>query len=451
MTDVENMTAHKETMTMPVYEGERARNWIESNLGQGRGPNVDQSAGRGKSFNSGKNEKVLQTVSEIIATVGSDGDAGLNAIAMRLGDKAPQKVILDAAAIASLEGRLPAETKAVLTAAAANIRRFGQAVVSAFTNVSLDFGEYSAGFEMRPVRRAACYIPGGRYPLPSTALMTAITASVAGVQNICIVSPKLCDEILYAGTLAGVSEFHQIGGAQAVAAMALGTETIEAADLIVGPGNAYVTEAKRQLFGKVGIDMLAGPSEVAIIADSGAKPKWLALDLLAQAEHDPDSRVYLLTDCKQIAQDVAALMPGLIKTLAGLPDYIGSVLAASAIIVLPSLSDCARVSDLIAPEHLELQVAAALDIKKLVTNYGALFMGYTATVPFGDYVAGPNHTLPTNRSARFAGGLSPLTFMRGQSWLDVKDGAVGLASTTAAFAAIEGLLAHEAAARARLE
>ncbi len=304
---------------------------------------------------------------------------------------------------------------------------------------------------MRPVKRAACYIPGGRYPLPSTALMTAVTASVAGVKEICIVSPNLCDEILYAGTLAGVHEFHQIGGAQAIAALALGTESIEVADMIAGPGNAYVTEAKRQLFGQVGIDMLAGPSEVAIIADKGAKARWVALDLLAQAEHDPDSRVYLLTDCPELARSVVAIFPSLIDEIKGLPDYIGSVLAASAVVVLPSLTECARVSDLIAPEHLELQVADPHKLKQSVTSYGALFMGYAATVPFGDYMAGPNHTLPTNRSARFAGGLSPLTFMRGQTWLDVKEGASGLASKTAAFAAIEGLLAHEAAARARLE
>ena len=332
-----------------------------------------------------------------------DGDAGLVAIAKRLGDKIPQKILLDDTAVAAIEGRLTEETKTVLRTAAANIKKFGLAVVSAVKNVALDFGEYEAGFELRPVKRVACYIPGGRYPLPSTALMTAVTARVAGVQDVCIVSPKLGDEILYAGLLAGVTEYHQIGGAQAVAAMALGTVSIDAVDMIVGPGNAYVTEAKRQLYGRVGIDMLAGPSEVAIIADDGARAKWLALDLLAQAEHDPDSRVYLLTDSTSLAQDVAAAFPSLIDSLKDLPDYIGDVLASSAIVVLPNLAQCARVSNLIAPEHLELQVANPRELKQLVTNYGALFMGYTATVPFGDYVAGPNHTLPTNRSARFAG------------------------------------------------
>jgi histidinol dehydrogenase len=435
------MTAKKESITMPIFAGDRARLWIDENLGR---------ESRGRSVTAERDEKVRLAVADIIATIASDGDRGLQAVAARLGDKAPKKLVLDAAAIAALESRLPASTREVLLAAATNIRRFGEGVVGACKNIEVEFSEYSAGFELRPVRRAACYIPGGRYPLPSTALMTAVTAAVAGVKNIAVVSPKLCDEILYAGSLAGVSEFHEIGGAQAVAAMALGTESIEAADLIVGPGNAYVTEAKRQLYGQVGIDMLAGPSEVAIIADSGANPEWLALDLLAQAEHDPDSRVYLLTDSAQVADSVAAIMPSLIERIAGLPEYIGSVLAASAIVVLSHLSECAAVSDMIAPEHLELQVAEPSRLKQQVTCYGALFMGYTATVPFGDYMAGPNHTLPTNRSARFAGGLSPLTFMRGQTWLNVRPGASGLASNTAAFAAIEGLLAHEAAARARL-
>ncbi|MBS2007331.1 MAG: histidinol dehydrogenase [Cyanobacteria bacterium SZAS TMP-1] len=429
--------------TMPVYRGPAADAWISKNLAAGAS-HVPESDARQKQ------EKLSAAVGDIIATVGGGGDAGLQAIASRIGDKAPRKLVLDATALDALTRRLSPSTKDVLSAAAANIEKFGRAVVQSVKSSTVGFGEYTAGFEMRPVKRAACYIPGGRYPLPSTALMTAVTARVAGVQDVCIVSPRLCDEILYAGSLAAVTEFYEIGGAQAVAAMALGTETIPAADMIVGPGNAYVTEAKRQLFGRVGIDMLAGPSEVAIIADQGANPKWIALDLLAQAEHDPDSRVYLLTDSVEMAEAVAAVLPVLMEEMAGLPPYIGDVLEASAIVVLPDLQECARVSDLIAPEHLELHVKDPQGLKNSVTSYGALFMGYCATVPFGDYAAGPNHTLPTNRSARFAGGLSPLTFMRGQTWLNVKEGAAKLASTTADFAAIEGLLAHEAAARARL-
>ncbi|MBU6453332.1 MAG: histidinol dehydrogenase [Cyanobacteria bacterium REEB67] len=430
--------------SMPIYAGSAADHWIKTNLGR---KTVTHVAADGQS----RGEKISGAVADIIATIQKDGDSGLAAVAARLGDKAPRLVILDPETLWTLETRIPAETREVLSAAADNIKKFAQGIVGAVSAVQVDFPEYAAGFELRPVKRAACYIPGGRYPLPSTALMTAMTARVAGVLNVCILSPNLCDEVLYAGSLAGVSEFYELGGAQAVAALALGTESIEPADMIVGPGNAYVTEAKRQLFGRVGIDMLAGPSEVAIIADDGANAKWIALDLLAQAEHDPDSRVYLLTDSASLAQQVAAELPVLAAAIGQLPDYIAPVLEASAILVLPDLGECARVSDLIAPEHLELQVAFPDQLKKLVTSYGALFMGYVATVPFGDYMAGPNHTLPTNRSARFAGGLSPLTFMRGQTWLDVRTGASDLPAKTAAFAGIEGLLAHRAAAQARLE
>lgn len=394
-------------------------------------------------------EVVVSRVSAIIEAVSRDGDSGLKGIADKLGDKPPRQYILSEADAAALAKRLPQETKDILSAAAANIDKFASGIVAALHPVTIEFGDYSAGFELKPVARAACYVPGGRYPLPSTALMTAITARAARVKEVCIVSPVLCDEILYAGYLAGVSEFYELGGAQAVAAMALGTQTIRAADIVVGPGNVYVTEAKRQLFGQVGIDMLAGPSEVTIIADKGAQPEWLALDLLAQAEHDPDSRVYLLTDSQEMADAVNIELPALVSKL-NLPDYISDVLRASAIIVAPTLKDCAELSNKIAPEHLELQVAKPEKLKPLVTNYGALFMGYHATVPFGDYMAGPNHTLPTNRAARFSGGLSPLTFLRGQSWLNLKGQARELATGTAAFAGLEGLMAHQAAAQARL-
>lgn len=394
-------------------------------------------------------EVVISRVSAIIDTVSRDGDSGLKGIADRLGDKPPRQYILNETDAKALALRLPQETKEVLAAAAANIDKFARGIVEAWQPVKIEFGDYSAGFDLKPVTRAACYVPGGRYPLPSTALMTAITARAAGVSEIAIVSPLLCDEILYAGHLAGVSEFLEIGGAQAIAAMALGTQTIKAADIVVGPGNVYVTEAKRQLFGQVGIDMLAGPSEVTIIADKGAQSEWLALDLLAQAEHDPDARVYLLTDSQEIAEAVNAELPRLVSKL-NLPEYIADVLRASAIIVAPSLNHCAELSNKIAPEHLELQIAHPEKLKAKLNNYGALFMGYQATVPFGDYMAGPNHTLPTNRAARFTGGLSPLTFLRGQSWLQIKGQAPQLASGTAAFAGLEGLVAHQAAAQARL-
>lgn len=396
-----------------------------------------------------RNNAVASRVSAIISAVREGGDAALERIAADLKDRPPRRFMLGAEEAAALCRRLPLSSKEVIAAAAGNISKFAEGIMNSLQSVTVDYGAYQAGFEFRPVERAACYVPGGRYPLPSTALMTSLTARAAGVRDICIVSPLLCDEVLYAGYLAGVEEFIELGGAQAVSALAFGTASIGAADVIVGPGNAYVTEAKRQLFGQVGMDTLAGPSEVVIIADSQAKAEWVALDLLAQAEHDPEARVYLFTDCADFAETVNEALTASLKDL-HLPDFVPAVLSESAIVVLDSLLSCARLSNFVAPEHLELHVQEPESLKENLTSYGALFMGNYAAVPFGDYMAGPNHTLPTNRAARYAGGLSPLTFLRGQSWMKVPDQAPGLAAGTAAFAGLEGLVAHRQAALARL-
>lgn len=401
---------------------------------------------------NGENRAMQKSVEEIISLVRRSGDRGVLETAIRLKDVAAtrndEQFRLSDSDIEAAVMRLDPGSKKTLDIAAGRIREFGQAVVDSLKRVEVDCGDFQTGIEYRPVRRVACYVPAGRYPLPSTALMTAATAAVAGVQQIVIVSPKLSDEIIYAGTIAGACQFYQIGGAQAVAAMAFGTETIEPVDMIVGPGNAYVTEAKRQLQGIVGIDMLAGPSEICVIADQKANPDWLSLDLLSQAEHDPDSRAYLLTSSPELGKKVAEQIAIDVERLS-LPDFLRESLPSSAILILASMDDCCEAADRIAPEHLLLAVENPDSLKEKLTSYGALFMGYGCTVAFGDYMAGPNHTLPTNRSARFQGCLSPLTFLRAQSWIKVKTQAPGLAAETAHFARLEGLCAHAAAAMAR--
>jgi histidinol dehydrogenase len=220
--------------------------------------------------------------------------------------------------------------------------------------------------------------------------------------------------------------------------------------MIVGPGNAFVTEAKRQLLGTVGVDMLAGPSEVAIIADEEANPAWLALDMLSQAEHDPEARCYLITDADTLAVAVRKAIDARIKNSRHrLPDFITEGNEQTEIIVVPSLKECAARANEIAPEHLALNVRDPNAIRPLLTNYGALFVGANATVPYGDYAAGPNHTLPTGGTARFSSGLSPLTFLRTQTWIDVPKSSPSLIANTREFATIEGLLAHADAAAAR--
>lgn len=397
----------------------------------------------------GMDEILERQVKDILSQVRQDGDDALKRLAQRFQDPAPTVLLASDPTIQTAIERIPAEIKHILEEAAGNIRTFAQAVMDNLQPVSLDRGGFQVGMNYRPVERVACYVPGGRYPLPSTALMTALTAHVAGVSDISIVSPSLPETVLYAGTLAGVQRFYQLGGAQAVAALAYGTETIPAVDMLVGPGNAYVTEAKRQLQGVIGIDMLAGPSEVAIIADAAANPNWVALDLLAQAEHDPDSRVYLLTDSLPLAQQVIQAMARALDTLA-LPAFLKESLPQSGAFVLPSLEACVEASNRLAPEHVELQVKNPQPFKDQLKHYGALFLGYNACVPMGDYMAGPNHTLPTGRAASFTGGLSPLTFLRPQSWLAVDSENTTLVRSTQQFSVLEGLTGHAEAAGQRI-
>jgi histidinol dehydrogenase len=377
----------------------------------------------------------------------------------------------------------------VIERAARNIEGFARAVAKSAKPVRLAKGGVRTGLDWRPVGRAGCYVPAGRHPLPSTALMTALAARAAGVPEIVIACPRPVPEIVFAGTLVGVERFFRIGGAQAVAAMALGTESVPRADVIAGPGNAYVAEAKRQLQGEAGFDLIAGPSEVAVVADASARPDWVALDLLAQAEHDPDARAWLLTDSLALARDAAAEVGRLAESL-DLPPFVRGAVAGAppesgegrdskggkgkggsparrdarnpkletrnpelfpsiAILALGSLAECAEASNLFAPEHLALHLRDLEAWKPRFRHYGAMFLGGESSVAFGDYMAGPNHTLPTGRCARFQGGLTPYAFLRPQAWTRMGKGAKRFAADTGAFADLEGLVAHAAAARAR--
>jgi histidinol dehydrogenase len=391
---------------------------------------------------------VPEIVSEIIEDVRVNGDIAVKRICERIGDKPPRELTPDE--IKSACNRLTADRKEVIDFAAANIRKFADAIMQTTKQVEVAFDGYSAGMRFAPVERAACYVPGGRYPLPSTALMTTITALVAGVREIYVMGPALTDEVIYAGTIGGATRFFQIGGAQAVAAAAFGTASIPRADIIAGPGNAYVAEAKRQLIGTVGIDMLAGPSEIAVVGDGTADPELLIADLLSQAEHDPDAKCYLLVTTETVAQQVKERLPQRVQERREqLPDFIDESVSKIDIETYANVEQCAHRSNEIAPEHLLLHLQNAKAQSDLFTNYGALFIGANSTVPYGDYCAGPNHTLPTGGTARFSGGLTPLTFLRTQTWLDVPKPCAQLSDFTARFAEIEGLHAHAKAARLR--
>jgi len=385
------------------------------------------------------------TVQRILEDVKTLGDKALHDLATRFGDSLT--LSLSSEEVEKQCEQLEPDIKELLERVASRVEGFARAIAAPLKDVSWSGEGYRAGQRFEPVESVGCYVPGGRYPLPSTALMTTIPARVAGVKHLSLTCPTPNPAVLYAGKLAGVKHFYTLGGAQAVAAFAYGTEEVLPVDMVVGPGNAYVTEAKRQLQGVIGIDMLAGPSEVAIIADSEADPVLIAHDLLAQAEHDPMARVCLITDSHALAESV---LQSIVTNDDQKPDFIEKSLGGSALLVLKNMDRCVKASNQFAAEHLQVFCTDRSVLKRL-THYGALFVGPLSGVPLGDYGAGPNHTLPTGRAARYSSGLSPLTFLRTQSWLELTEPCAELMDDTVRFAQLEGLHLHAAAMTARRE
>ncbi len=311
------------------------------------------------------------------------------------------------------------------------------------------------GARWNAVEAAGLYVPGGRAAYPSSVLMNALPAKVAGVDRLTMVTPTPNGEanplVLAAAEIAGVDEVFRVGGAQAVAALAYGTDHIRRVDVIVGPGNAWVAEAKRQLYGVVGIDMVAGPSEIVVVADGKNDPVWIAADLLSQAEHDPTSQSILFTDDADFAGRVAAAVEDQLARLQTQAVARSSWADNGAIIVVPSLAASLPLVDRLAPEHLELAVDDPEPLFAKVRHAGSVFLGRHTPEAIGDYIAGPNHVLPTGRRARFASGLSVLDFMKRTSFIACSEQslrAVGPAAVTLAHA--EGLPAHAASIAVRL-
>ncbi len=312
------------------------------------------------------------------------------------------------------------------------------------------------GWRWRPVSAAGLYVPGGLASYPSSVLMNAIPANVAGVDRLVVTVPTpdgiINPLVLLAARLSGVNEIYRVGGAQAIAALAYGTETIDPVDKITGPGNAYVAAAKRRVFGKVGIDMIAGPSEILIIADKENDPNWIALDLLSQAEHDESAQAILITVDQAFGRSVANAVVERLKTLKRASIAQASWANFGAIITVPNLDTAAKLSDRIAPEHLQLCVRDPQALSYKINHAGAIFLGAWTPEAIGDYVGGPNHVLPTARSARFSSGLSVLDFMKRTTLASMSADAlraIGPAAET--LARSESLEAHGLSVRARLE
>lgn len=399
---------------------------------------------------------VAAVVAAIIADVRNRGDAAVAEYTKKF-DRLDVSggLRLDPELIgASRDACSPAEI-AALEFAAARIRAFHQRQVPEGISYT-DTDGVRLGARWTPVAAAGIYVPGGTAAYPSSVLMNAIPATVAGVPRIVMVVPTpdgaINPLVLAAADLSGVSEIYRIGGAQAVAALAYGTESISPVDKITGPGNAYVAEAKRQVFGTVGIDMIAGPSEILVVADADNDPDWIAADLLSQAEHDISSQSILVTDSGALADAVAAAVDRCLETLPRRDIARQSWENHGAIILVGSLSGAVALIDRIAPEHLELAVEAPDAVAELVTNAGAIFLGRHTPEAIGDYVAGPNHVLPTARSARFSSGLGVTDFMKRTTLVSCDADAlarIGPAAVTLANA--EGLEAHALSVSIRLD
>jgi histidinol dehydrogenase len=382
-------------------------------------------------------------VKHIVNAVRGRGDAALRSYAERLDGLAPGSALaVSQEEMADAWARTPADLRDAMRAAAANIRRFARWQMP--RSWVKQAGGVALGQQCLPLESVGCYVPGGRYPLPSTVLMTVLPARVAGVERIAVVSPRPALETLAAAHLAGVTEFYRIGGAQAVAALAYGTESVPKVDKIVGPGNLYVTIAKKLVAFDCGIDMLAGPTEIVVASERG-NPAWIASDLIAQSEHDPETLAVLVTSKEALAGDVmreveeqATQNPAAKRALAG----------NGFAFVTAGKQETQSVANRLAAEHLT--VDAQEDVE-WVRHAGSIFVGTRTPQAMGDYVSGPNHVLPTGRQARIRGGLSVYDFLRLATTQEYEAGALDRFGPPAIrLAEAEGLVGHAAAIRLRL-
>ncbi|MBW2261369.1 MAG: histidinol dehydrogenase [Deltaproteobacteria bacterium] len=393
-----------------------------------------------------------RTAFEIVDDVRERGDAALREHAERLGDIEPgAPLVIPRAKLEEALADIDKDDRDLLVRTAERIRSFAEAQRLSLGPVQIEVPGGRAGHVITPVDRAGCYAPGGRFPLPSSVLMTAVTARAAGVEEVWVASPRPAPITLAAAAVSGAQGLLAAGGAQAIAGLAFGTHDIQPCDAVVGPGNRFVTAAKQIVSGRVAIDMLAGPSELVVCADGSAEPAIVAADLLAQAEHDPDALPVLVTTNGELIRDVNEELEAQLADLSTAGTATAALGNGYAVLV-PDLDTARRVCDRLAPEHLELHIEEADTEAWRFNHYGGLFIGPGAAEVLGDYGAGPNHTLPTGGTARHTGGLSVLDFLRVRTWLSIDNptAAAPLVRDAERLADLEGLSAHARAARWRL-
>ncbi|MEM9582609.1 MAG: histidinol dehydrogenase [Pseudomonadota bacterium] len=400
---------------------------------------------------------VDDAVAGIIADVRARGDAAVIELTAQFDrlELTPETLAFSPGEIAREIAKVTDEDRAALELAAQRIRAYHEKQRPEDALWSGPHGE-TLGWRWTAVSAAGLYVPGGLASYPSSVLMNAIPARVAGVERLAICAPTpdgICNPlVLLAAELSGVDRIYRIGGAQAIAAMAYGTETIAPVDKITGPGNAYVAAAKRRVFGKVGIDMIAGPSEILVIADKDNDPDWIAVDLLSQAEHDESAQSILITDDERFGQSVAAAVEERLTRLERRAIAAKSWQEFGAIITVRDMEEAVALSDRIAPEHLEIACADAEDVAAQTRHAGAIFIGSWTPEAIGDYIGGPNHVLPTARSARFSSGLSVMDFVKRTTLAQMTPEALrAIGPPAERLAQSEGLEAHGLSVRARLD
>lgn len=396
-----------------------------------------------------------KTVRDIIRDVAENGDAAVRKYTKLFDGVEPDDFAVSQSEIDEAFEKVGKSFLAILKKAKNNIEAFHKKQIRKGFEIKKQNG-IVLGQKFTPLESVGVYVPGGTASYPSTVLMNVVPAKIAGAKNIVMTTPpdkktgKVKAEILAAAKIAGVDKIYKVGGAQAVAALAYGTETIPAVCKIVGPGNIFVAIAKKEVFGKVGIDMIAGPSEILILADKSANPDFLAADLLSQAEHDKLASAILVTDSEKIANDTAAALEKRLENLPRNEIASAAIQNNSKIILTKDMDEAICISDAIAPEHLELAVENPFETLEKVHNAGSIFLGHFTPEPLGDYFAGPNHTLPTNGSAKFSSPLSVDDFVKKSSYIFYSEQNLKqVEKDVAAFARREGLDAHAQAVEAR--
>lgn len=394
----------------------------------------------------------IDSVLKIISDVKQNGDKAVIEYSQQFGDGDITNILLTEEEIENAVNSLSQEVLDNIKIAIKNVKKFAESQFDLLKNLEVDFGGMELGHKVIPLNTVGCYVPGGNYPLPSSAVMSIIPAKVAGVKNIVVCSPKIQPVTIAACKLAGADKIFRVGGVQAVAAMAYGTESIPKVDKIVGPGNKYVTAAKKHVYGVCGIDFLAGPSEVMIIADETANPDFIAADMLAQAEHDIEAESVLITTSQELASAVEFKINKFLTELQT-SDIASVAMKKAVMIIVDSIEDAIGIANKKAPEHLEIAFLHAHKFIDKFTNYGSLFVGNYSAEVFGDYCSGTNHILPTNGIARYTGGLSVFDFVKIQTYqvISAEAAKLALAPVASSLAGLEGLFAHKLSADLRFK